>query len=93
MGLLKLMADAAADQLDMFRAGLRADEGELLASPARHHVGVAHASAEGSGDLHQRLISHIVSPAVVDALEMVDIGDQYESGDEQSGAGGRFRAP
>lgn len=79
-GLPKMLANSAADYFGMGFVGLRADDDELFASPAGYYIGVAHATTKNLGEPQQRLVSYLVSPTVIHVLEVVDIGDEDESG-------------
>ena len=53
-----------------------ADDDKLLSSYAPHQVSRAHRSLQHLGDLAQHSIAGLMAVAIVDALEMVDVGNQ-----------------
>ena len=53
------------------------DDQEFLAAPAYEHVRIADGGADASGDLHQQIVSLVMSEGIVDGFEMVNI-DQVE---------------
>ena len=49
------------------------DQGELVASKARHRIAGPHAGVEPAGDFHQQLVPSRVAEHIVDVLELVEI--------------------
>ena len=54
-------------------AGLGSDDGELLASVAKHLVRRTHAVPQDTGEEHEHVVSHGMSERVVDRFEEVDV--------------------
>ena len=68
-------AQAVAQHGRFFRRRFREDEGEFLAAVATRRVGVAQRAADEIGEGFQRDIAGGVAVLVVDALEVVEIGE------------------
>ena len=56
--------------------GPRQQNGELIAAQPRHHVGDLQPLAESRPDLSQQDVAHLVTKAVVDLFEVVDVEQQ-----------------
>src|SRR5438874_11221929 len=56
--------------------GRRQQDGELITAEPRHHVGDLQPLAESWPDLSQQDVTHLVTKAVVDLFEVVDVEQQ-----------------
>ncbi len=57
--------------------GVRQQQQKLFATPARHHILLAHRNLKRSRQRFQHLVTDVVAELIVDVLEMVDI-DQHQ---------------
>ena len=69
-------ADLIGDDARRVETGLRQDDGEFLATVARRRVAAFDRVGERLGDEAQHLIADLVTVSVVEALEMIDVGDE-----------------
>src|SRR4029079_896870 len=60
--------------------GARQDDCELLAAPAGRHVDLADALPQRLRELHEHAVADGVAEAVVDRLEVVEVGEHERAG-------------
>ncbi len=84
-GLLQQRGDAARHRRRLVGVGPVQDDGELVATQARHQVVATDDLANAWSDLAEERVSGLVPERVVDLLEVVEI-------DQQEGQAARLRA-
>jgi hypothetical protein len=68
------------DLLGIVAPGLRQENNELLTAITDGEVGSPDAGQHGAGNVLQHLVPHLVPIGVVDALEVVDVGEDERDG-------------
>ncbi len=70
--------NALGQQFGFVAVGVAGDDEEFFPTPAQQHVGVANGRAEAAGHFDEHPVADVVTIAVVDFLEVVDV-DQIEN--------------
>ena len=82
------LAQPLGETLGAFEVGLGKEDGELLAAVPRRRTDLADGRAQDVGERLKDVVASLVAVAVVDLLEVVEVGeDEREAPAEALGAG------